>query len=192
MLQTTGKNLFSAPGAALLAIFLLLWSGLVLVPAAQANVLDKAWRQVIDSTSATLPDLEKSLEDFISTKKSLAIKNATLYSLALIEMAKQKSSEPGASTLLTKAAVQVSPDYAFPETALCKLFFHQGHYQESLRRLFAATRKFQSNPQESFYAATFLWLALAFIPFTLAILMTTIMAARYFRTFSEMGRIKLK
>ncbi|HDS16386.1 MAG TPA: hypothetical protein ENN66_07225 [Proteobacteria bacterium] len=162
------------------------------VPAAQANVLDKAWRQVIDPTPATLPGLERSLEDFILTKKSLAIKNATLYSLALIEMAKQKSSEPEAATLLTKAAVQVSPDYAFPETALCELFFDQGHGLKSLRHLFAATRKFQSNPQEGFYAATFLWLALAVLPFSLMILMTTIMAVRYFRTFSEMGRIKLK
>ena len=150
-----------------------------------------AWQKVVQSPRTSVQFLEPELNHFIQKQRQSHISNATMYSLALLEMAARADLNDEVKTLLTTAAITISPDYSFPETALCKLLFQQHHYLKSLLSMVRAVKKFQTNPQENFYASTFFWFAAAFTPLALFFLITFLMTIKYYRAFCEMGRIKL-
>ncbi len=150
-----------------------------------------AWQEVTQSPRTSVQFLEPALNHFIEKQRQHHINNATIYSLALLEMAAGDDLTDEVKTLLTTAAITISPDYSFPETALCKLLFHQSHYFKSLFSLVRSIKKFQTNPQENFYASTFFWFAAAFTPLALFFIVTLLMTIKYYRAFCEMGRIKL-
>ncbi|MEA1921225.1 MAG: tetratricopeptide repeat protein [Pseudomonadota bacterium] len=153
--------------------------------------LTSAWQEIIHPHKTSVQQLEPVLNHFIQQQRQSNINNATIYSLALLEMAFEPDLKNDVKTLLTTTAITISPDYSFPETALCKLLFQQQHYLKSLLSLIRAGKKFQTNPQENYYASTFFWFAVAFTPIALLLLITLLMTVKYYRAFCEMGRIKL-
>ncbi len=153
--------------------------------------LGSAWQEIIHPPKTSVQQLEPVLNYFSQQQRRNNINNATLYSLALLEMAARPDLKNDVKTLLTTTAIKISPDYSFPETALCKLLFQQRCYLKSFLSLVRAGRKFQTNPQENYYASTFFWFAAAFIPLALFLLFTLLMTIKYYRAFCEMGRIKL-
>ncbi|MEA3348346.1 MAG: hypothetical protein U9Q39_04710, partial [Pseudomonadota bacterium] len=154
-------------------------------------LLGDAWQEITQAPETSIQFLEPALDHFIRKQRQNQIKNATIYSLALLEMAARPNLKEDVKTLLTTASITISPDYSFPETALCKLLFKQQHYLNSWLSLVRAGKKFQSNSQENLYASTFFWLAAAFTTLALFFLVTLLMTIKYYRTFCEMGRIKL-
>jgi len=154
--------------------------------------LGKAWQEIIHPPKTSTQLLEPALKNFIRQQQQIQIKNATIYSLALLEMAARPDLKNDVKTLLTNSAITISPNYSFPETALCKLLFQQKHYLASFSSLLRANKKFRANPQESYYASTFFWFAVTFIPLSLLLLITLFMVVKYYRIFTEMGRIKFK
>ncbi len=155
------------------------------------SLLETAWQEIAQAPKTSVQSLEPATTNFIREQRQSNIENATIYSLALLEMAALPDLEEDVKEHLTKASIAISPDYTFPETALCKLLFKQHHYLQSLSSLIRSALKFNNNPQEKFYASTFFWLAIAFIPLAIFLLVTLLMAIKYYRAFSEMGRIKL-
>ncbi|MCK5539429.1 MAG: tetratricopeptide repeat protein [Deltaproteobacteria bacterium] len=155
------------------------------------NLLGDAWQEITQVPEASIQFLEPALDHFIRKQQQSQVKNATIYSLALLEMAARPNLKDDVKSLLTTASIAISPDYSFPETALCKLLFKQQHYLKSWFSLVRAGKKIRINSQENLYASTFFWLAAAFIPLALFFLVTLLMTIRYYRTFCEMGRIKL-
>ena len=155
------------------------------------DLLGDAWQEITQAPETSIQFLEPALDHFIRKQRQNHIKNATIYSLALLEMAARPNLKEDVKTLLTTASITISPDYSFPETALCKLLFKQQHYLESWFRLVRAGKKFQTNSQENLYASTFFWLAATFTPLALFFLVTLLMTVKYYRAFCEMGRIKL-
>ena len=153
--------------------------------------LEAAWQEVIHPPRTSVHSLAPAINRFIQRQRQNHINNATIYSLALLEMAAKPDLKEDVKTLLTTAAVSISPDYSFPETALCKLLFRQHHYLKSLFSLARACKKFQTNPQESLYASTFFWLAAAFAPLALFFFVSLLMTVKYYRAFCEMGHLKL-
>ncbi len=156
-----------------------------------SNSSEAAWQEVAQAPRTSVQFLEPALNRFIPKQQQSPASNATIYSLALLEMAAQADLKDEVKTLLTTAAITISPDYSFPETALCKLLFQQHHFLKSLFSMVRAVKKFQANPQENFYALTFFWLAAAFTPLVLFLMVTFLMTIKYYRAFCEMGRIKL-
>ncbi len=153
--------------------------------------LGDAWQEITQAPETSIQFLEPALDHFIRKQRQSHVNNATIYSLALLEMAARPKLEDDVKTLLTTASITISPDYSFPETALCKLLFEQRHYLKSWFSLVRAGKKFQANSQENLYASTFFWLAATFTPLALFFLVTLLMTIKYYRTFHEMGRIKL-
>ena len=181
-----GKRTFSG---SLLALLLMI----LLNPAisCESSPLGAAWQEIVQAPGTSVQSLKTATNNFIQKQRQSNINNATIYSLALLEMAALPGLEEEVTKLLTTASIAISPDYSFPETALCKLLFQQQHYLESLSSLGRASHKFKNNPQENFYASTFFWLAIAFIPLALFLLGTLLMMIKYYRAFCEMGHIKL-
>ncbi|MEA3333507.1 MAG: tetratricopeptide repeat protein, partial [Pseudomonadota bacterium] len=153
--------------------------------------LENIWQEIIHPPKTSFQQLKPVLNHFIQKQRQNNINNATIYSMALLEMAARTNLENDVKTLLTNTAITISPDYSFPETALCKLLFQQHQYLKSFSSLIRSGKKFQTNPQENYFASTFLWFTAAFIPLALFLLITLLMTVKYYRAFCEMGRIKL-
>ncbi|MBN2810161.1 MAG: tetratricopeptide repeat protein [Deltaproteobacteria bacterium] len=172
---------------------LLFLSFVLLLPAVSSadDPLEAAWQEFIKAPATSLQDLQPALDNFIQTEHQYHIRNATIYSLALLEMAARPALPEKLGNFLTRAAITISPDYAFPETALCKLLYAQQDYRASFSSLRLAIGKFKNNPQENFYASTFAWLAIAFTAIALFTLATLLLTLKYYRAFGEMGRLKL-
>lgn len=175
----------------LLCILFLIW--LFATPTVcQANTnLQDLWQEIIQTSTGTPESLQTAINHFTSSQKQNDIKNATIYSLALLKQAEHNSLNPANKDILTTAAIAISPDYSFPETAYSKLMFRQHRYLQSLTSLFKAVKKFQDNPLESLYASTFFWLAVAFTPLTLLFFATLFFGIKYYRAFCEMGYLNL-
>lgn len=156
-----------------------------------SDPLKTVWQELTLAPRISSQTLEPAINKFLQQQRHNRINNATIYSLALLEMAALPNLKDEVKRTLTTASIAISPDYSFPETALCKLLFQQQRYFASLSSLFRASRKFTKNPQESFYASTFFWLALAFTPLALFLLISLLIMLKYYRAFNEMGHIKL-
>ncbi|RLB69217.1 MAG: hypothetical protein DRH03_08765, partial [Deltaproteobacteria bacterium] len=153
--------------------------------------MQNAWQKISQAPKTSIQALKPATTNFIHKQRQNNIKNATTYSLALLEMATLPDLGKEVKEFLTTTSIAISPDYAFPETAFCKLLFKQHHYLQSISSLIRASQKFKNNPQEKFYASTFFWLAIAFIPLALFLLATLLMVIKYYRAFCEMGQLKL-
>ncbi len=180
---------FSFPG--LLAVLILIW--LFTYPTGcQANPdLNHLWQKIIQTATASPESLQNAIEQFTSRQQQNDIKNATLYSLALLKLTEHNELTPVNKDILATAAITISPDYSFPETAYSKLTFRQHRYLTSFTSFFKAVKKFRSNPLESLYASTFFWLAAAFIPLTLLFFFALFLSIKYYCAFCEMGYLNL-
>ncbi len=149
------------------------------------------WQNIIAATTASPDSLQTTINRFVSGQKQNDIKNATLYSLALLNLTTRKNLSPEKQEILTAAAIAISPDYAFPETACSKLCFRQHRYLASISSFYRACKKFQNNPLESLYTSTFFWLAAVFTPLTLIFFFALFLSIKYYRAFCEMGYLYL-
>ncbi len=177
--------------AGLLSILLLIW--LFAYPTVcQANPnLNNLWQGIIQASTASPDSLQDAINQFTSNQQQNDIKNATLYSLALLKLTEHNNLTPVNKDILTTAAITISPDYSFPETAYSKLTFRQHRYLTSFASFFKAVKKFKNNPFESLYASTFFWLAAVFTPLTLLFFFTLFLSVKYYRAFCEMGYLNL-
>jgi tetratricopeptide (TPR) repeat protein len=153
--------------------------------------LQESWHGIVNLQTISTNSLQPVIKQFISVQQQNNIKNASIYSLALLKMAEPEKCSPQIKELLTSAAISVSPDYSFPETAYSKLMFQQHRYLKSLMSLFRAIAKFHRNPLESLYASTFFWLALAFITLTMLFCTALLFSIKYYRAFCDMGDLVL-
>lgn len=197
MLKSTTKRscLRERPGTAcsivLLSMILLLFVQILPTEVRADSKLQDAWQEIISQQPPSCDSLKPAVDRFINIQQQSNIENISIYSLALIQMAADDKLSPVVKETLTTAAIRISPEYSFPETALCKLMFEQHRYPTSLKSLFRALKKFQSNPLESLYASTFFWLALAFTPLALLFLLSLILSIKYYRAFCDKGNINL-
>ena len=153
--------------------------------------LETAWQEIIQAPKTSVQFLAPAINHFIQRQRQNHISNATIHSLALLEMATQPDLNEDVKTLLTTAAIAISPNYSFPETAWSNLLFQQQHYLKSLFSLARSCKKFRTNPQESLYTSTFFWFAAAFASLALFFSISLLMTIKYYRAFCEMGRLKL-
>ncbi len=153
--------------------------------------LNHLWQNIIETTTASPDSLQTAINRFVSSQKQSDIKNATLYSLALLKLTTQKNLSPENKDILASAAITISPDYSFPETAYSKLMFRQHRYPASITSFCRAVKKFQNNPLESLYTSTFFWLAAVFTPLTLVFFFALFLSIKYCRAFCEMGSLYL-
>jgi len=153
--------------------------------------LNSAWLNLVNLENLSPESLQSAIDQFRLSQQQNNIKNASIYSLALLKMAEVKKISPEVKRTLTRAAISISPDYSFPETAYCRLMFRQHKYLKSLASLVRASYKFIKNPLENLYASTFFWLALSFIPLSLLFFSALFFSVKYYRAFSEMGDLKL-
>ncbi len=176
---------------------LLLIVMLLLLPAPGARAarsLAEAWQGIVRQPlerAGELPQLQAAICRFIKLQHRQQIDNASLYSLALIELSQRKGLPSEVRLELTRAAETISPDLAFPETELSRLYFKLGRYQDSLASFLFALEKFRNSHLESYYASTFFWLAIAFLPPALLLLLLLFFLAKYFRIVIEFGNLKL-
>lgn len=185
------KRFYQISFSGLLSAFILLWA-LSNPTGCWANTtIKEAWQGVILAPTTSVKTLQPALNQFTDKQRQNNIKNASIYSLALINMAEEKGLSPSVKELLTTTAIAISPSYSFPETAYSKLMFRQHRYLTSLISFFKAVKKFQRNPLESLYASTFFWLAVAFTPLTLLFFSALFFSVKYYRAFCEMGWLKL-
>jgi len=197
MLKSTTKRscLREKPGTAysliLLSIILLLFVQILPTEVRADSNLQDAWQEIISQQPPSCDSLKPAVDRFINIQQQSNIKNISIYSLALIQMAADDKLSPVVKETLTTAAIRISPEYSFPETAFCKLMFEQHRYPTSLMSLFRALKKFQSNPLESLYASTFFWLALAFTPLALLFFLSLILSIKYYRAFCDKGNLNL-
>ncbi len=180
------------PYSALLLSIILVFLAWAVPYGARADTdLQEAWQEIVKLQPPTYETLKQAGDRFIKTRQQSGSENASIYSLALLQMAENKHLSPEIKELLTTTAIKISPDYTFPETAFSKLMFAQHHYLKSLTSFFRALKKFKSNPLESLYASTFFWLSLAFVPLALLFFISLILSLKYYRAFCEMGDLKL-
>ncbi len=175
----------------LLGILILIW--LFAYPAGcQANTdLNHLWQAIIQTATSSPDSLQNAIDKFTSRQQQNDIKNATLYSLALLKLTEHNDLTPANKDILATAAITISPDYSFPETAYSKLTFRQHRYLTSFKSFFKAVKKFRNNPPESLYASTFFWLAAVFTPLTLLFSFVLFLSIKYYRAFCEMGYLNL-
>ena len=177
-----------------LSIPLLLLLATVLLfplPGRAASPLEEAWQNLIRTPMTSADRIRPAVRKFIRAQHASHLANASIYSQALLELANRPQLPDTVKIELARSAVEISPDLAFPETALSKILFQSGHYLQSFSVFLKAAKKFRNSRMESYYASTFFWLALAFLPLSLLLLTTFLLVARYYRTVSETGRLKL-
>lgn len=153
--------------------------------------LNHLWHDIIQAATASPESLQNAIDQFTSRQQQNDIKNATLYSLALLKLTENNELTPANRDILAAAAITISPDFSFPETAYSKLAFREHRYLTSFISFFKAVKKFRSNPLESLYAATFFWLAAVFTPLTLLFFFALFLSIKYYRAFCEMGYLNL-
>jgi len=145
--------------------------------------------ELTDTTTAN--SLQPSILKLLKARRTCQLSDASLYSLALLELSRRPKISPKVKLALVRAAIFISPHLTFPETALAKLQFQQGHYWDSWCSFLRALKKFRTSQMESFYASTFFWLGLAFIPLALLLLLGFYFSYKYFRVIIEAGDLKL-
>ncbi len=173
--------------------FLMLLAAILLfpLPGRAASPLEEAWQELLQTPLTSVDRLRPAVREFIRVQHASHLTNASIYSQALLELANRPQLPDPVKIELARSAVEISPDLAFPETALSKILFRSGHYLQSFRVFLKAAGKFRNSRMESYYASTFFWLAMAFLPLSLLLLTTLLLVARYYRTVSETGRLKL-
>ena len=175
----------------LMSILVLIWLFVYPAGCLADTDLNHLWQDIIQTATASPESLQNAIDQFASRQQQNDVKNATLYSLALLKLTEHNDITPANKDTLATAAITISPDYSFPETAYSKLTFRQHRYLTSLASFFKAIKKFQNNPLESLYASTFFWLAAAFTPLTLLFFFALFLSIKYYRAFCEMGYLNL-
>jgi len=175
----------------LLNITILIWL-LAYPTGCRANTnLNQLWQEIVQTATAAPDSLQNAIDRFTSHQQQNDVKNATLYSLALLKLSEHNNLSPVNRDILATAAITISPDFSFPETAYSKLAFRQHRYLTSIASFLKAVNKFQTNPLESLYASTFFWLATVFTPLTLIFFFSLFFSIKYYRAFCEMGYLNL-
>ena len=67
------------------------------------DLLGDAWQEITQAPETSIQFLEPALDHFIRKQRQNHIKNATIYSLALLEMAARPNLKEDVKTLLTTA-----------------------------------------------------------------------------------------